>query len=99
MWTEMIHCPLCGRVMIPGPTIDEHHLVPKSKGGKDKYKCHRVCHRKIHATLTEKELAQKYHTWDSLKQHPNIQTFIKWVAKKPPEFYDGSISSKAKKRR
>lgn len=95
----MDNCPLCGRVMIPGPTVDEHHLIPKSKGGKDKFLCHKVCHRKIHASLTEKELARSYHTWEALRAHPDIQNFIKWVAKKPPDFYDRTISSNSKRKR
>lgn len=27
-------CPLCGRPMIAGPSVDRHHWVPKSEGGR-----------------------------------------------------------------
>ena len=47
-------CPLCGRPIVPGPSADEHHLVPRSQGGRDKTLVHRVCHRKIHATFSAK---------------------------------------------
>ena len=50
-------CPLCGRMLEPGPSVDDHHLVPRSQGGKTKTTIHRICHRKIHATLSERELA------------------------------------------
>src|SRR5262245_51938663 len=80
------HCPLCGRLMVLGPSADEHHLVPKSKRGRDKFLVHRVCHTKIHATLTEKELADSYHTWEALREQPEIAAFIAWVQKKPPEY-------------
>jgi hypothetical protein len=38
-------CPLGGRVLEPGASVDEHHLVPKSKGGKTKSLIHRICRR------------------------------------------------------
>ena len=83
-------CPLCSRILEPGASVDEHHLVPKSKGGKVKSLIHRICHRKIHATFSERELAADYSTWDALKTHPEIAAFVKWVAGKPPAFYDNS---------
>ncbi len=88
--TALETCPLCGRVVEPGASSDEHHLVPKSKGGKAKTRVHRICHRKIHATFSERELATDFHTWEALKSHPEIAAFIKWVASKPPAFYDNS---------
>jgi 5-methylcytosine-specific restriction endonuclease McrA len=84
------NCPLCGRILLSGASVDEHHLVPRSQGGKEKHRIHRICHRKIHATLTEKELATEYATWDALKHHADLQTFIKWVEKKPADFMDNS---------
>ncbi|NBV89396.1 MAG: hypothetical protein EBR88_07815 [Betaproteobacteria bacterium] len=79
-------CPLCGRVLVRGPTADEHHLVPKSQGGKEKFLLHKVCHLKIHQTLKPRELARAYNTWESLRAHPEIEKFIHWVQKRPPEF-------------
>lgn len=83
-------CPLCGRLLEAGASVDEHHLVPRSEGGKQKTPIHRICHRKIHATLSERELAQQYSSWDALKAHPEIAAFVRWVANKPPAFYDNS---------
>lgn len=88
--TEPAICPLCGRTMTPGVSVDEHHLVPRSQGGKSKSLIHRICHRKIHATFSERELAQAYHTWAALQAHPEIAAFLRWVANKPPTFYDNS---------
>jgi len=83
-------CPLCGRPMIPGPSLDRHHWSPKSQGGDpiDWAWLHKVCHRKIHAVLSEKELAMSFHSAESLRQHPEIETFVRWVRKKNPEFID-----------
>lgn len=83
-------CPLCGRLLAPGPSVDEHHLVPRSQGGKTKALIHRICHRKIHATLSERDLARGFNTWEALLGHPDIATFVRWVANKPPAFYDNS---------
>jgi 5-methylcytosine-specific restriction endonuclease McrA len=90
-------CPLCGRSLVAGKSIDEHHLVPKSQGGRETHTIHRICHRKIHATFTEKELARSYSNWAALQAHEDIAAFIAWVQKKSPEYYDNSV--KAARRR
>ncbi len=87
---NIANCPLCGRVLPTGASVDEHHLIPRSQGGKEKHRIHRICHRKIHATLTEKELAREYATWEALRLHAELQTFIRWVASKPASFMDNS---------
>ena len=87
---EPSNCPLCGRPLEPGSSVDEHHLVPRSQGGKAKALIHRICHRKIHATFSERELASAYSTWQALKTHPDMAIFLHWVANKPPAFYDNS---------
>ena len=90
-------CPICDRplgdVNDEFSNLDRHHLVPKCRKGKEQFYVHRICHRKIHATFTEKELEKKYHTWEELRTHPDIISFIEWVQKKPPEFYDGSVTA------
>jgi hypothetical protein len=79
-------CPLCSRV-IPPAQADRHHLVPKSKGGRQTEFLHRVCHRQIHALLTETELAGRYATVEVLLQHPELQAFVAWVKTKPDDFF------------
>ncbi|WP_089286056.1 MULTISPECIES: HNH endonuclease signature motif containing protein [unclassified Azospirillum] len=83
---ELGPCGLCGRPMLDGPSVDAHHLLPRSQGGRDTVMLHRVCHRKIHAELSEKELARQYTTLEALRAHPDIADFIRWVVRKPPEF-------------
>jgi hypothetical protein len=92
-------CPLCGRPLPDDKTTDEHHLVPRSQGGREKFRLHRVCHQKIHATLTERELARHYNNWESLRAHPDIATFIEWVSKRPPDYLDRNRKTKAMRRR
>ncbi|MBV1776140.1 HNH endonuclease [Burkholderiaceae bacterium DAT-1] len=88
-------CPLCGRE-IPASQRDEHHLVPRLKGGKVTTALHRICHKQIHARFTEAELARQYNSVEALLAHPDIQTFVAWVAKKPPEFAERAFKSKHK---
>lgn len=81
-------CPLCGREMIDGPSVNERHWVPKSEGGGPASPMHKVCHRFIHELFGEAELARSYATPEALRAHPDVATFIAWVRKKPPEFID-----------
>jgi hypothetical protein len=96
----MENCPLCGREMIrDGKTVDEHHLVPKSMGGRETVSLHRICHQKVHSVLTERELAKDWFTVEKLKQHPEIQKFIKWVKKKDPQFIDVNRDTNDRRRK
>ncbi len=92
-------CPLCDRVMVKGPSIDEHHFLPKCKGGKEKTLVHKTCHRKLHQTFTENELRDQYDSPEKCRAHPEIDKYIKWLKKKPPEFIDKIKTNNRKKRR
>ena len=91
-------CPLCDR-WIPPDQRDAHHLVPKSKGGRQTAWLHRVCHRQIHALLTETELARQYATVDALRQHAGLRAFLDWVKTKPADFNVGTRKSARVRRR
>jgi hypothetical protein len=81
-------CPLCLRPIPPGAPASRHHLLPRLKGGKggETVLLHHLCHREIHAALTEAELARDYATVEALRAHPRIARFVDWVARRPPEF-------------
>ena len=85
-------CPICNR-NIPASQKDAHHLIPKSKGGKSTEYLHRICHKQIHALFNENELAKTFNTAESLKSHPDMQTFINWVKSKPDSFYEKTAKS------
>ena len=94
----MNNCPICNRRLIEGPSVDLHHLIPKSRRGKNTVAIHKICHGKIHSIFSEKELEREWNTVDKLKSHPEIEKFIKWVSKKDPEFIDSSRQHNRKKR-
>lgn len=81
-------CPLCDRPIPPDVAQSLHHLLPKLKGGKGGpvVLLHHICHREIHATLSEGDLARNYVTVEALKAHPRLAKFARWVAKRPPGF-------------
>lgn len=85
-------CPLCNRE-IPTAQRDAHHLIPKSKGGRETLFLHRICHRQIHALFTEKELANQYSHVEQLLARPEIIDFINWVKTKPGSFTERSRKS------
>ena len=82
-------CKICEREITDKSYWDEHHLIPKAKGGKysEKVKLHRICHEKIHSLWTEAELANIYNTVESILTNQSMISFVKWVKKKSPEFY------------
>ena len=92
------NCPLCGRPL-GTVNIDRHHLIPKSFKGTAQFAIHKICHRKIHSVLTEKELFKAFHRWETLRAHPEIAAFIVWVAKKEPGFFSRTYTTNAKKRK
>jgi hypothetical protein len=85
-------CALCGRPIPPGVPQSQHHLVPRLKGGKggETVLLHHICHKEIHASLTEAELARDYSTVEALRGHPRLAKFIRWVARRPPGFLSRS---------
>lgn len=81
-------CPLCLRPIPEGAAASRHHLVPKLKGGSRgaTVLLHHLCHKEIHAALTEAELARDYPTIEALRAHPRIARYVAWVARRPPGF-------------
>lgn len=85
-------CPLCERTILASQR-DAHHLIPKSKGGKETEYLHRICHRQIHALFTETELARQYNNVEALLAHPEMARFVSWVRAKPDHFYQRTQKS------
>ncbi len=78
-------CALCNRPL--GRRIEWHHVLPKSEGGRETVPLHPICHRTIHASASNAELARLYPTIDALRQRDDIRRFVAWIADKPPDFH------------
>jgi hypothetical protein len=98
-------CPICNR--IEGGEMQFHHLLPITYRTRTKkvhqennlIKLHKQCHSKLHATIDEKSMLDYYHTIDRILEHEEIQKFIKWIQKFPPEFYSKNKETKERKRK
>ena len=92
-------CPLCLRPIPPEAPQSLHHLIPKLKGGKGgpTVLMHHICHREVHAALTETELARHFNTPEALRSHPRLARFAEWVAKRPPGFHSKSPGPRRKR--
>ncbi len=78
-------CALCGRPL--GTRTEWHHVVPRSEGGTETEPVHPICHRTIHATVSNADLARVWGTLERLREQPGIAAFLRWVADKPPDFH------------
>ena len=78
-------CALCGRAL--GARVEQHHLVPKSEGGRETAPVHPICHRTIHALIPNAELARSFADVEALRARPDMARFLRWIADKPADFH------------
>lgn len=93
-------CPLCGRE-IPDRLESRHHLIPLLKGGAHGpiAVLHRACHSKIHAVFSEAELARNFNTIEQILTNSEMETFAKWIAKRPIDFDDGTPNQRRRRKK
>lgn len=77
-------CWLCERPL--GGVVEWHHPVPKSRGGRATVPVHPICHRTIHAELSNAALAVGEGSRAMLLAEPGIARFVAWIADKPADF-------------
>ena len=84
---EAIECPICMRIT-PRRYWHKHHLVPRCKKGLNKgiIRCCINCGNIIHKLFTNKELAKKYNSIETILANPDIQKWAKWIKNKPNDF-------------
>ncbi|CAM3988245.1 HNH endonuclease [Deinococcus frigens] len=81
-------CALCGRA---APQLTEHHLIPRSQGRRRGARVCELptvmlcgpCHRFLHRTFSNAELAQDYSAVGTLLEHPDVRRFVAWIQKQP----------------
>ena len=71
-------CELCERECL---RFTEHHLVPRSRGGKlgPKALLCPTCHRQLHAMFSETTLAKELSSLESLRANPEVAGYLKWA--------------------
>lgn len=79
------YCWLCRRPL--GRVIECHHLVPKSRGGRETAMIHPICHRTLHRTFSNAELGVFGNSPASIMADPRIGRFLTWIADKDPDFH------------
>lgn len=89
-------CPLCERPMFHA---SDHHLVPKSRGGKRTALICSDCHSAIHALFTNKELERSYGTVESLLADQRFRRALAFIKKQGPRRRNRSVRSSAHQRR
>ena len=91
-------CPICERDMFKdGKSTNQHHFVPKSRGGKAQEHCHRICHDMLHRTWTNKELENEFSDPEVIRADYRMEKFLKWISRKDPLFYESSKDSNERK--
>ena len=78
-------CWLCGRPT--GATLVWHHPVPKSRGGRETVPMHAICQNALTTNFSNSQLERIGLDVDQLLAEPVIDKFVKWVAKKDPDFH------------
>lgn len=74
-------CPLCER---PNHHPSDHHMIPRSRGGRATTTICRDCHSAIHATFSNRELETTFHAVDALLAHPTFGATVAFIAKQDP---------------
>ena len=93
---RVMRCELCDRQV----SLTRHHLIPKrthrfgvirAKYSKTElnsliaYLC-KACHRHVHRTINERQLAVHFNSIELLRTHPDINAFVDWLKDKPDYF-------------
>lgn len=91
---KIICCPICNRDFEVNDT-SKHHVVPKSRGGKEIERICNICHKQLHALFTVQEL-EILENIESLKNTECMQKYLNWVKKNKPV---GKLKTKKSKSR
>lgn len=77
-------CGLCERAV---QHTSRHHLVPREEGGRygETVDLCQPCHSSVHRFLTNRALAQQYHTVAALRAAEELQGYLSWIRKNKVE--------------
>jgi C4-type Zn-finger protein len=72
---EPFTCPVCRRE-VPLEFQEKHHLVPKSKKGKETIILCRSCGDQLHKLFTNKQLEKTYKTIEAILSNEKYETLL-----------------------
>lgn len=78
-------CWLCRRPL--GDRVQWHHFIPRSRGGRATVPVHPICHSALHSAFTNTELAAFGEDVETLRRQAPLETFLRWIDGKPPDFH------------
>lgn len=79
-----MQCELCEREV---EHVTVHHLIPRQKDGRfgPRADLCSACHRQIHILFDNTRLARELNCLDRLRDEPDLQRFLAWVKRQPPD--------------
>ena len=90
------NCPLCKREII---FKSDHHLIPRTRGGKAKVCICADCHSAIHALFNNKELERTFNSVEALLCEPRVVKMVAFLAKQDPRRrYRARLANNQRKR-
>lgn len=78
-----LSCPICLHEYLRRE-LTRHHLVPKSRKGRETVLICATCHKQIHAIFSEKELERRFNSIDTLVESDEFRSWVKWIRKRKP---------------
>lgn len=64
-------------------SVRQHHLIPRSKGGKETVSTCSTCESYIHKTWSHNQLRDTYNSVEVILSDKGFQKFLKWRRKQP----------------
>jgi len=80
---ETLVCPLCERPVEDPNFLSDHHLIPRSRGGRTTETICLDCHKQIHAMYSNKQLKDNLNSVEALLADSQFDKFAVWIAKRP----------------
>lgn len=78
-----LYCPICLHEY-DRRQLTKHHLVPKSRKGRETVLICAACHKQIHVVFTEKQLERQFNTIEKLVAADEFKSWVKWIRKRKP---------------
>ena len=74
---QVLTCWLCERPI--ETRLQWHHLVPRAKKGRETVAVHPICHKAIHASFNNAQLARIGADRDVILSDEAVVTFLEWI--------------------